>query len=85
MKTLDKNKLHNIALKYSEDSAKIKGSMRVIKIGFINNILKELEDLKNRSCKSCKFLHQDYLCLELGDGIKPQQLGLDYCSKWESK
>ena len=52
----------------------------------INEAIKELEELENRSCDSCKYFHQSYLCLELGKGnIQPKEIGLNYCNKWEAK
>jgi hypothetical protein len=34
----------------------------------VNEAIKELEELENRSCESCMFYHQGYLCLENGSG-----------------
>lgn len=52
----------------------------------IDEAIKELEELENRSCDNCKYFHQSYLCLELGKGnIQPKEIGLNYCNKWEAK
>ena len=52
----------------------------------INEAIKELEELENRSCDNCKYFHQSYLCLELGKGnIQPKEIGLNYCNEWKSK
>lgn len=68
MKTLEiltDDEIHLMALQKSEDSSKIKQSMRVIKLGFVTSMLKEMQDnfkqqlkaLKNRSYESCKHWH----------------------------
>ena len=45
-----------------------------------------IERYENRSCESCRYFHQNYLCLDLGCGdIKPKEIGLKYCGNWESK
>ena len=50
---------------------------------FLEEAVKEIEELENRSCDSCKYFHQGYLCIELGCGsIKPKEIGMKYCDKW---
>lgn len=46
--------------------------------------IKELEDLKNRSCATCKY-DRDIQCFNVGDDIKDVNFDKKfYCSNWES-
>lgn len=40
-------------------------------------------DIDMQVCENCKYWHQEYLCLELGQGLKTNK---DFgCNKWEAK
>lgn len=62
----------------------------------VDNAIKELEDLQNRSCKTCKYykpnntttcngFKQDEECLRFVDSIHTIPCETFCCNKWESK
>ena len=57
----------------------------------IYEAIKELEDLKSRSCATCKYGHtyffdEEIECMKLGDEIQGLYVKKDfYCKNWESK
>ena len=62
----------------------------------INEVIKELEDLQNRSCKTCKYykpnntttcngFKQDEECLRFVDSIHTIPCETFCCNKWELK
>ena len=78
--------LNDIKLKY--DSHYIKGSDQIIKY---DEAIDELEELKNRSCATCKYgrsfhFDEDIECMKLYDATQGLCFEKDfYCKNWESK
>ena len=59
---------------------------------YVNEAIKELEELQNRSCKNCFYFNSKYQLLDINNSItnRCEKLSLyvtdDFCcNKWESK
>ena len=78
--------LKDMRLKYN--SHYVKGSDKVIKL---DEAIKELEELQNRSCATCKYgrsfhFDKDIECMKLYDATQGLCFEKDfYCKNWESK
>lgn len=63
------------------------GDMDYVTESAVSSRIESIFDyFENRSCDNCKCFHQEYLCLEIGNGtFKPKEIGLKYCDNWSQK
>ena len=63
----------------------------IVSDSFLNKAIEELEELKNRSCATCKYgrsfhFDEDIECMKLYDATQGLCFEKDfYCKNWESK
>ena len=63
----------------------------IVSDSFLSQAIKELEDLKSRSCSTCKYgrsfhFDKDIECMKLYDATQGLCFEKDfYCKNWESK
>ena len=63
----------------------------IVSDSFLNQAIKELEDLKSRSCSTCKYgrsfhFDKDIECMKLYDATQGLCFEKDfYCKNWEPK
>ena len=63
----------------------------IVSDSFLNKAIDELEELKNRSCATCKYgrsfhFDEDIECMKLYDATQGLCFEKDfYCKNWESK
>ena len=63
----------------------------IVSDSFLNEAIKELEEIKNRSCSTCKYgrsfhFDKDIECMKLYDATQGLCFEKDfYCKNWEQK
>ena len=63
----------------------------IVSDSFLNEAIKELEEIKNRSCSTCKYgrsfhFDEDIECMKLYDATQGLCFEKDfYCKNWEPK
>ena len=80
------------ALEILNNYKKFDGFIRdIVSDSFLNEAIKELEELKNRSCSTCKYgrsfhFDKDIECMKLYDATQGLCFEKDfYCKNWEQK
>ena len=80
------------ALNILNNYKKFDGFIRdIVSDSFLNEAIKELEDLKSRSCSTCKYgrsfhFDKDIECMKLYDATQGLCFEKDfYCKNWEPK